>query len=793
MPARSFRSLPAAQPLVLALAAAFPLLMTPQASFAQSTADEATGTGPVKSLGVVEIRASQPTSLPVQIPASVEGVTAATLERTINATDSEDALKYLPSLLVRKRYIGDYNHAILSSRASGTGNSARSAVYGDGVLLSNFLGNGVGGLSFPPRWGLVTPEEIERVDVMYGPYSAAYPGNSVGAVVDYTTRMPTRFEAHAQVGWTHQPFKLYNTRKSHDARQASVALGNQVGDAQWYVNVNRTDSEGQPLTFATRLVSSGTAGSAGTPVSGAVLDRDNQNRPWEIIGTGTQYHTVQDHLKFKLAYRLTPTLRAAYTFGLWQNTAEGNSESYLRDAAGNTVSSGVVNIDGRSYAAITGGDFALTREKLTHTMHGLSLKSRTLGEFDWEAAASLYDYGRDDKRQNASTNNLPGAASGGAGSLADGGGTGWNNLALKGIWRPQGVSGAHILEGGVQQEQYQLSYKTSTVSGNWLADGAGALTSEVGGNTALRSLWAQDVWAFAPDWKTVLGLRGEHWTADNGHTRFSTSLSTEHPSRSETHWSPKAALSWQAASETVLKAAVGRALRMPTVAELYGATSTTNALFINDANLRPERSVTGELSLEQQLDDGSLRVTWFHESTHDAIYSQTLFDTAANRNVTRVQNVGRIATQGVETVWFGQGIGSRALDLQASVTYADSQIKENAGFITTPGDTIGKRQPNVARWRATALASYRWDADWSGTLALRHSGQQYRTLNNSDVNGHSYQGVSPFTVADLRVRWQIDPELSAAFGIDNLLNQTYWNFHPYPQRSTSVQLKYDLR
>ena len=122
----------------------------------------------------------------------MESVTREQIERTVNATDSEDALKYFPSLLVRKRYIGDYNHAILSSRASGTGNSARSAVYADGILLSNYLGNGVGGLSFPPRWGLVTPEEIERVDVMYGPFSAAYPGNSVGAVVDYVTRMPTQ-------------------------------------------------------------------------------------------------------------------------------------------------------------------------------------------------------------------------------------------------------------------------------------------------------------------------------------------------------------------------------------------------------------------------------------------------------------------------------------------------------------------------------------------------------------------------------------------------------------------------
>ena len=195
--------------------------------------------------------------------------------------------KYFPSLLVRKRYIGDYNHAILSSRASGTGNSARSAVYADGILLSNYLGNGVGGLSFPPRWGLVTPEEIERVDVMYGPFSAAYPGNSVGAVVDYVTRMPTQFEAHAKLGYVVQPFDLYNTHDTYRAWQASASLGNRSGDWSWWVNVNRTDSHGQPLTFATRLVSAGTPGTAGTPVTGAVPGANNSNQPWFVLGTGT--------------------------------------------------------------------------------------------------------------------------------------------------------------------------------------------------------------------------------------------------------------------------------------------------------------------------------------------------------------------------------------------------------------------------------------------------------------------------------------------------------------------------
>ena len=68
--------------------------------------------------------------------------------------------------------------------------------------------------------------------------------------------------------------------------------------------------------------------------------------------------------------------------------------------------------------------------------------------------------------------------------------------------------------------------------------------------------------------------------------------------------SPKAALSWQCGRDTVLKASVGRAVRMPTVQELYGATSTTNSQFINDPNLRPEKSWTAELTGEKDLGDG---------------------------------------------------------------------------------------------------------------------------------------------------------------------------------------------
>jgi iron complex outermembrane receptor protein len=750
---------------------------------------------PVKSLGVVTVTGGQPSSLPTHIPTTMEGIDRQQIDTWINATDSEDALKYFPSLLVRKRYAGDYNHAVLSSRASGTGNSARSLVYADGILLSNLLGNGVGGLSFPPRWGLVAPEEIERVDVMYGPFSAAYPGNSVGAVVDYVTRMPTRFEAHAKVGTQVQPFSLYGTDGSFRSTQTSVSLGNKAGDWSWWLNANHSDSEGQPLTFATRLVSAGTASGAGVPVSGAVLTRNSANQPWYVLGSQTQYTTAQDHLKAKLAYDIAADLRATYTIGWWQNDSQGRSSSYLRNAAGAAVTSGPINIGGASFAPITGADFPLTDESLTHVMQGLSVKSRTQGVFDWEASASRYDYRTDLKRQNGLANTLPAALDGGAGTIADGSGTGWSTLALRGTWRPQGPKGAHIVDAGVQQDQFALQYRTSAIAGDWRDDAAGALASDVGGRTRLRSLWGQDTWAFAPAWKTVLGARVERWSAFSGFTTIPTAspaIDTDWPSRAETHVSPKAALSWQWRPDVVLKASLGRAVRFPTVAELYGATSTTNAQFINDPGLRPERSWTSELTAEKDFGGNLLRLTAFTEDTHDALYTQTTFDPVANRNVSRVQNVGRIATQGLEAAWTGTGVWLPALDLNGSVTWADSVIKENAGFVTVPGDTIGKRQPNIPRLRAAALASYRWTPQWSTTVGARYSSRQFRTLDNSDVNGYAYMGVSPLFVVDLRARWQIDKIYSAAFGIDNVNNRTYWNFHPYPQRSYFAELRADL-
>jgi iron complex outermembrane receptor protein len=730
-----------------------------------------------KKLDAVIISGGRPTSLPTQIPTTIEGITGEQIEERINATDSEDALKYLPSLNVRKRYIGDYDHAVLASRASGTGNSARSLVYADGILLSNLLGNGA---TYTPRWGLVSPEEIERVDVLYGPFSAAYPGSSVGAVVDFQTRMPTRFEAHVKLAAFSQQFKLYRSDDRFSGRQGSASVGSRQGPWSWWADVSRLDNAGQPITFANKLVSSGVASGAGLPVTGAVAERNPANKDWLIIGTGGQSNTVQDHAKVKLAYDFSPTLRASYTLGWWGNDAVRAAESYLRDAAGAPVYRGdannFINIAGRRYE-LRASDFAPTIGNLEHMMQGVSLKRHARGEWDWELAASKYDYREDLMR--TPTVPVPDARTGGPGTLTDMAGSGWNTLALKGIWRP---TPEHVVEVGAQSDSARLRTRVSG-SADWIGGAPASAISTFNGNTRLQSLYAQDTWRFARLWKATLGARAERWRAFGGALSNAASVAPlQFGERVEDSISPKAALAFTATNDWTLKASLGRAVRNPTAAELFQGSIVDNAIVNSDPSLRAEKSWTGELSAERASQAGVLRATAFFERMRDALYSQALTAT-----VNTVQNIGRIRTNGLELAYQADDVMVTGLTLSGSLTYADSIITENRALPAS----VGQRQPRVPAWRGALLATWHTGRHWTTSFGARFSGLQYGALDNSDTHADTYMGFSDYLVTDVRVRYRFNDHYSASVGIDNLGNAKYWAFHPYPQRTALAEVRWD--
>jgi iron complex outermembrane receptor protein len=110
----------------------------------------------------------------------------------ISITTVEDALAHEPSLIVRKRFIGDPN-GVIGLRGSNMFQTTRSMVFVDGMPLHYHLQTRYRGA---PRWSLVSPGEIDNVEVIYGAFSAEYSGNAMGGVVNVNTRRPDSERIH---------------------------------------------------------------------------------------------------------------------------------------------------------------------------------------------------------------------------------------------------------------------------------------------------------------------------------------------------------------------------------------------------------------------------------------------------------------------------------------------------------------------------------------------------------------------------------------------------------------------
>jgi iron complex outermembrane receptor protein len=717
------------------------------------------------------------------LPTTVESVTFDELTSSVNLTNTEDALKYLPSILVRKRHIGD-TQAPIATRTSGVGSSARSLIYADGVLLSALIGNNNSFAS--PRWGMVAPEEISRIDVLYGPFAAQYPGNSIGAVIEIATRMPDRFVATARAQMTVQDFDQYSTHSGYPAYELSSLIGDRSGKFAWRLSLNRLYSRSQPLAYVTAARPAAPS-AAGVPALGAFADSNRTGAAIAVLGAGALEEQRQDNFTLKLSYDVAPGVSIAYTAGLFLNSDNAGAQTYLKNAAGNPVYSGSLNIAGYNYS-IPASTFSnnVYRFDETHWMHSLALKSDAGGVLDWSIAGSLYDFNKD--KQRIPSVALPAALTGGAGTLTDMGGTGWYTLDAKAFWRPDGVTGANQLSFGAHADRDTLSNSKYNIT-NWLAGPAGPLATQAAGKTETFALWVQDVWRFAPDFQLTLGGRYESFRAYDGFNfSLSPALSVAQPELSSSDFSPKASLSWQVASEWSATASFGSAYRYPTVSELYQAITTGSVLTVPNPNLKPEHALSGELAVMRTTMDGTFRLSLFSESISDALISQTAPLLPGSTTLfSYVQNIDSVRTYGAEVSFERKDVLLPGLTFQGSVTYVDPRIVSDPAFAAA----VGKRIPQVPAWRGTLVATYRPDDTWSFTLAARTSSRVFATIDNSDIVTHTYQGFDGYLVVDARVNYQITEHWNAAFGIDNLNNRKYFLFHPFPQRTAIVELTYN--
>ena len=716
--------------------------------------------GPALGAGLAETEADQKTVIITaqraqdtieNAPSSRASVDAETIATTVNAANVEDTLKYLPSLVIRKRHIGD-TQSPLATRTSGVGASARSLIYADGALLSSLIGNN--NTSASPRWSMVTPQEVARIDVLYGPFSAAYPGNSIGAVVNITTRLPDRLEATASAGTSLQTFRQYGTDRDFPAYRLGATIGDRVGGFAWFLSADHVDSKSQPLAYVTGPRTGGT-------VTGGLDTLNRAGAPIRVLGAAGFEHQRQDNVKLKLAYDVAPGIRLSYVGGLFLNDTAATAQSYQRDAVGNPF-----------YTLAYDSNVYLYDER--HWSHALSAKGHG-GAFDWEVIGTLYRFDHDVQR--TPTGALPAAFDSGLGNVTRLDGTGWDTLDAKGSLH----SGAHTLALGAHWDRFMLDSNRYTTA-DWRDGKEGALNLSSRGKTRTAALWAQDSWALAPRLTGTLGGRYEWWRAFDGFN-FSgnPALSVTQPTLSGARFSPKASLAWVPAASWKVTASFGRAWRFPTVGELYQVVTVGSNLAVPNPNLKPERATSEELAIEHK----GVRLSLFNEVIDNALLSQLAPLNGGPQIATFIQNVDRVRARGIELAFDKPDLLPR-LDLSGSVTLVDPRIVADAALPAA----LGKRPPQVPRRKATLVATYRPDQALSLTAAARYSSRSYGTIDNSDPVTHTYQGFEKYLVADIRAVVKLSPHWSLAGGVDNLTNRKYFLFHPFTQRTFTAEMNW---
>src|ERR1700744_1819690 len=432
-----------------------------------------------------------------QLPQESYSITSKQIEQTINLKDPEDAVKYMPDLFVRKRNDGD-NQAVLATRTWGLNSSARTLIYYDDLLVSALINNN--NTNGSPHWNLISPDAIARVDFLDGPFAAAYPGNSIGGVLIYTSKMPDHAFATAKETVSVMPWNQYGTKDTYASSNTTASAGNRVGAFSWLLSVNYQDSWQQPLTYTTSSTIP-----AGT--TGAFPALNKQGLPADVIGTGTLAHSQQTSANLRLAYDVTPFVQATYSLGIWNNHQISTPQTYLTSTA-----TGAPTFAGNA-------TFASNRYiwDETHLSNAVAIKSDTKGVFDFDLSASSYNY-LQDIQLNPFTVTTTGVGYSTNGKITRMDGTNWQNADAKGIWRPFGYDGPHEISFGLHGDRYDLENPTyaSAIWNNPPATGSGQIYSDGEGETRTGAVWAQDAWKILPNLKLTLGGRLETWDASNG-------------------------------------------------------------------------------------------------------------------------------------------------------------------------------------------------------------------------------------------------------------------------------------
>ena len=639
----------------------------------------------------------------------------------------------------------------------------RTLILMDGIPLNNSYTGGV-------KVGGFYPEDLERVEVVKGPFSSLYGGYAMGGVVNFITKMPEKREVTLKAGYGSG---FDRGQAMDDLTRLYFSYGDKIGEnLSFLVSYGRQHTEGYPSDL--NVVSK-------TPPSNIIgweETKDRYGKTAYLVGDKGDNTWWDDGITIKTQYTFSKDTKLGLTF--MRNRYEYDYDephTYLRDASGKPV---------YSYPGLSEYTFLPGGGGRTQNTYGVNFETILLENLATKLNLAYLDTEKDWYIQTQ-----PGAtwSKGGPGYISSTPQEAFNGdlqftmpigqVLLSDM--PSFLSGQILTFGG--SFRWGSSNTKEKALSDWRDDDSVAnLQYNSKGKTRLWALFAQDEIPIMKNLTAYIGLRYDWWESYDGYVvDMDTKTWTpkpgypkEYDSRSDSYLSPKLALVYKPFESTTLRSSVGEAFRAPTPYELYRTwtSSASGITYAGNPNLKPETTLSWDIGIEQKLWEGAkVSATYFENYMEDLISRKTVSSTYQE-----LVNIGKAESRGVEFE-LEQRL-NKWLKLYGNFTYTDSEVTKNPAKPSVEG----KRIIGVPLWMGNIGAQFE-KSPFRASIVGRYMGKWYNDDTNADKHSGVYGSYDPYWVVDLKLSYDITKWSTISFVIDNLFDEDYYCYYKAPGRS----------
>ena len=700
-------------------------------------------------------------------PASTSIITRRDLDLS-NTQLVDQSLSFLPGVYAfRTKGPQDTSSGVSMRGFNGRGvDGSRVLVLLDGQPMNSAYDGAV-------QWTTLPASEVDRIEVVRGPFSSLYGGNAMGGVVSVMTRpvehrqldVLAQYGSHRSVLYSASFSDRWWNRLGLRTGYQRLQNGGYPTQGVFAGASSASAITGPVVTGAIPLIS--TTGAVRYAVGEQGDNWYNQHAWWArgeyAIGNASSVSFQYMHRKHGYGYK-------AY-------------RSLLKDSSGNSIDKGTVYFDDGDLRRITlypgnfiggpgGGKSNLVSAQLLHAFSPRSHLRVTGGMTDQSS-------------EWFTTPSSSATLTGGPGTTADRPNRSWHGES-QWNWirsnRQNIIVGAAVRRNSSSAAEYELSNYA-------LRDSRLRQTASSSGKDFSQAIFAQDQITISKRLLLIAGGRFDRWsTLDGTAIPYFGSDVISYPSRSANSFSGKLSALYEGPSRWILRAGAGNSFRDPSVYELFRTwRSGSGIVYLSNPDLQTERLTSWEAGVRKKFGTRvDLDAGYFENHIRGLIYRSTDLQLDPSGKTRIFLNAGKSRTRGVEITVQQNALAW--LLLRQSYTWNDARIMRNDSAPLT----VGRRVPYVPRHIASfvAIASRK---QWTGTLAGRYVGKIFSNDANSDTIKGVPGAYDPYFELGGSLGYAFERHVTLTCSVDNLLNRVYYEYYRTPGRTISAGLRFNLK